>query len=120
VLTFGIVQFLGIIAWFRLPNLPLPIPVGYLLVRNLIWLGFSMLITVSIIMGKRWAARLTLWGGVAMFLWLALDHLLLARSDYAFKSCVSNLLLFAVGLFIVLWSLNRTSSRKYIEECLDE
>ena len=120
VLTFGTVQLLGIFAWFKLPNLPLPVPAGYLLARNLAWLGFSIMLIASIIRGKSWAVRLSLWLGAATLLWSALAHLLLARSDYAFRSGWSNLLVFAVGLAIVLWSLNRPSSRAYFEESIHE
>lgn len=120
VLTFGIVQLLGWVSWFRLPDIPLDIPKGYLLIRSTAWGMYGVLTGVGLWLGRVWAPRLVRWGGIAVLTWFTLDRLILARSDYAFKSLPANWLLFLAGLCLILWILHRPTAKVFFSENRDE
>ncbi len=116
VLTFGIVQLLGWVSWFRLPDIPLDIPKGYLLIRSTAWGVYGVLTAVVLWLGRVWAPKLARWGGTAVLTWFTLDRLILARSDYAFKSLPANWLLFLVGLSLIWWTLQRSTAKEFFSE----
>ena len=115
-LAFSVIHVAGFVASFRLPELSLPFPDWYLLLRNGLW-GLSGLIAAGgLFFSRSWAPSFTQWAGLAFVIWYWSDRLLLARSDYAKRSWpAAATITLLVGLCI-LWILKRPSIQDFFRE----
>ncbi|TET81704.1 MAG: hypothetical protein E3J37_08770 [Anaerolineales bacterium] len=115
-LAFSAIHIAGLVASFRLPDLPLPFPDWYLLVRNGLW-GLSGLIAAGgLFFSRSWAPSFTRWAGLAFVLWYWSDRLLLARSDYAKRSWLAAATITLIAVFWLFWILNRPSIQDFFRE----
>lgn len=109
-------QFVGIAAWFTLPDIPISVPKGYLLLKNVFWGSVSLIAAVALFIRCSWAPKLTYIGAIAYAAWLAIDHLLFQRSDFASSSFPFTFGAMTLCFLIVIWVLTRPSVRRYYEE----
>ena len=115
-LAFSVIHFAGLVASFRLPELSLPFPDWYLLLRNGLW-GLSGLIAAGgLFFSRSWAPSFTQWAGFAFGLWYWSDRLLLARSDYAKRSWPAAAGLTLLAVLWLLWILKRPSIQDFFWE----
>jgi hypothetical protein len=116
------VLILSAASWVRfflalsLPDLPLSVPVWYLALVGVLW-GVTALVTaIGLLIGRSWASWITRWGGVAYVIWMGLDRLLLARSDYAVRTRPFELAVSLALLGCAWWILHSPSSREYFRK----
>ena len=115
-LAFSVIHVAGLVASFRLPELSLPFPDWYLLLRNGLW-GLSGLIAAGgLFFSRSWALSFTQWAGVAFAIWYWSDRLLLARSDYAKRSWPAAAAVTLLAGLWLLWILKRPSIQDYFRE----
>jgi len=115
-LAFSVIHFAGLVASFRLPELSLPFPDWYLLLRNGLW-GLSGLIAAGgLFFSRSWAPSFTQWAGLAFVLWYWCDRLLLARSDYAKRSWPAAVVVTLLAVLWLLWILKRPSIQDFFRE----
>ena len=115
-LAFSVIHIAGLVATFRLPELSLPFPDWYLLLRNGLW-GLSGLIAAGgLFFSRSWAPFFTQWTGVAFAIWYWSDRLLLARSDYAKRSWPAAGVLTLLAVLWLLWILRRPSILEFFRE----
>ncbi|MGB2896785.1 MAG: hypothetical protein WBB65_11555 [Anaerolineales bacterium] len=116
VLTFSVMQFAGLVAWFTLPDLPANVPKGYLLLKNGLWGSASLVAAMALFFRRNWAPKLMCTGAIVYGAWLWIDRLLLQRSDYARSSFPFTFGAMTLCFLIVIWILSRSSVRQYYEE----
>ncbi|MCK4741317.1 MAG: hypothetical protein KAS80_03445 [Anaerolineales bacterium] len=116
VLTFSVMQFAGLTAWFTLPDLPTSVPKGYLFMKNGFWGSVGLIAAMALFFGRNWAPKLTYIGAIAYAAWLWIDRLLLQRSDYASSSFPFTFGAMTLCFLIVIWILSRPSVHQYYEE----
>jgi len=116
VLTFGVVNLIGLAAWFKLPELPLALPSWYLPFRNAIWASAAIIASMGLFFGKWWSPRFARWACVIIFIWSVLDHLFLKRSAYASRSFMAHAILAIIALSLLFWILRQPSSKVFYGE----
>jgi hypothetical protein len=116
VLTFSVIQFAGLTAWFTLPDLPASVPKGYLFLKNGFWGSVSLICAMALFFRRLWAPKLMYIGAIAYAAWLWVDRLLLQRSDYASSSFPFTFGAMSLCFLIVIWILSRPLVRTYYEE----
>jgi len=116
VLTFGVVNLIGLAAWFKLPELPLALPSWYPPFRNAIWASAGFIAAGGLFFGKWWSPRVTRWACVIIFIWSMLDHLFLKRSAYASRSILAHALLATIAIVVLFWVLKQPSSKVFYGE----
>ncbi|MES0338743.1 MAG: hypothetical protein ABUK16_01965 [Anaerolineales bacterium] len=116
VLTFSVMQLAGITAWVTLPDIPISVPKGYLLLKNGFWGSVGLIAAVALFFRCSWAPKLTYIGAIAYAGWLGIDRLLLQRSEFAKSSFPFTFGVITLCSLIVIWILSRPSVRQYYEE----
>jgi hypothetical protein len=116
VLTFSVIQFAGLTAWFTLPDLPISVPKGYLLLKNGFWGSVGLIAAMALFFRCSWAPKLTYIGAIAYAVWLWIDRSLLQQSDFANSSFPFTFGVMTLCFLIVIWILSRPSVRQYYEE----
>lgn len=116
VLTFSVLQFAGLAAWFTLPDLPASIPMGYLFFKNLLWGSIGLIAAMALFFRRSWAPRFTCIAAIAFTAWMWIDRLLLQRSDYARSSFAFTFGAVTLSFLILIWILSRPSVQQYYEE----
>ena len=109
-------QFIGLTAWFTLPDIPISVPKGYLLLKNGFWGSVGLIAAVALFFRCSWAPKLTYIGAIAYAGWLGIDRLLLQRSEFAKSSFPFTFGVITLCSLIVIWILSRPSVRQYYEE----
>jgi uncharacterized membrane protein len=113
VLIFSAGQFVGVFAWFSLPELSLTVPQSYLLAKNLAWGLISLVAGIGLITGRRWALPLGIWGTLVYTAFQLFDVLVLRSSEYAIRSRLFNVIA-ALGILILIeWFLTRPGVQSY-------
>lgn len=116
VLTFSVMQFAGLTAWFTLPDIPISVPKGYLLLKNSFWGSVGLIAAVAIFFRCSWAPKFTYIGAIAYAAWMGIDRLLLQRSEFAKSSFPFTFGVITLCFLIVILILSRPSVRQYYEE----
>ncbi len=109
-------QFVGLAAWFTLPDIPISVPKGYLLLKNVLWGSVGLIAATALFFRCSWAPKLTYIGAIAYAAWLWIDRLLLQQSDFASSSFPFTFGAMTLCFLIVVWILSRPSVRQYYEE----
>jgi hypothetical protein len=113
VLIFSAGQFIGVFAWFSLPDVSLTVPRNYLLLKNLSWALIALAAGAGLIAGRRWALRLTTWGALAFALFQLFDIFMLRSSEFAQQTKAFDAAATLAILSLVLWSLTRPGVQNY-------
>jgi hypothetical protein len=113
VLIFSAGQYVGIVAWFSLPELSLTVPRGYLLVKNLFWASISLVAGTGLLLGWKWALGLTTWGAIAYATFRIFDLFVLRSSEFALQVRNFSLATTLVILSLLLWAANRPNVKSY-------
>ena len=115
-LAFSVIHLAGLAASFRLPELSLPFPDWYLLLRNGLWGLGGLIAAGGLFFSRSWALSFTQWAGVAFAIWYWSDRLFLARSDYAKHSWPAAATITLLAGLCILWILKRPSVQDFFRE----
>jgi hypothetical protein len=113
VLIFSAGQFVGVFAWFSLPDLSLTVPPSYLLMKNLAWGLISLVAGIGILFGRRWALPLSIWGAAAYTLFYLFDVCILRSSEYAQQARLFNIVATLGILILFEWLITRPGVQSY-------
>jgi hypothetical protein len=103
-------------ASFRLPELQLPFPAWYFVLRNGTWTLIGLLATGALFFGRPWAASFTSYGALVFVFWYWIDRLVFARSDFTNRSWPATAVVTIVVLSSLLWVLRRPSLQNFLSE----
>ncbi len=119
VLTFSAVQFIGLSAWFRLPDLALTVPGWYLPGKSLVW-GIAALVgSVGLFSGKPWSTGVLRWLAILYLLWFWVDRLIVRSASFGRQALPLYGTLISLACLLILWMLGWESTRAYVEEPLE-
>jgi hypothetical protein len=107
VLIFSAVQFVGVFAWFSLPDLSLTVPRSYLLLKNLFWGIVSLIAGVGLIIGQGWALPFSRWGAVAFAAFQLFDFIVLRSSQFARQARTINISATLGTVALLFWLMSR-------------
>jgi hypothetical protein len=118
VLTFSILQFAGLSAWYRLPELAWSVPGWYLPGKSLV-LGVGALVgSVGLFSGKLWSTRVLHWLAVLYLVWFWADRLIIRSASFTRQALPLYGTLISLACLLILWMLGWESTRAYVEEPL--
>lgn len=113
VLIFSAGQFIGVFAWFSLPDVSLTVPRNYLLLKNLSWALIALAAGAGLIAGRRWALSLTTWGALAFALFQLFDIFVLRSSQFARQTKAFDAAATLGILSLVMWLMTRPGVQTY-------
>ncbi len=116
ILFISFISVSGLIASFRIPDLPISLPYWYLYLRNGLWGLGSVIAAMGLFLGRSWSLNLTRWGSLFISLWYWSDRLLLSRSDYARRSWPAGVVVTLIVLIWIFWILTRPAIQCYFRE----
>lgn len=116
ILLFSAVHLSGLLASFRLPELRLPFPVWYFVLRNGIWTLIGLVAAGALFFGRSWALSFTSYGALAFVFWYWIDRLIFTQSDYADRSWPATAVVTLILLSSLFWILRRPSLRYFLSE----
>lgn len=116
VLIFTAVQVSAVLAWFRLPELPLHVWRGYLLVKTLFWGLAGAGVAVGLFFGRPWSPPLATFGSWLFVLWFWIDRLwlVLPENNRTAKGVLAALTLGSASA--ITWVLSRSAVRQFFGE----
>lgn len=113
VLIFSAVQLVGAFAWFSLPELPLAVPRGYLLFKNLFWGVLSLAAGTGMLIGRSWALTLSRWGAAAYLVFQTINITVLQSSEYALRARTFNISATLGSVMLFYWLSSRPGVHNY-------
>lgn len=113
VLIFSAVQFAGLAAALALPDIPLTVPVWYLIVKKSLWAVASLVAALGMFFGNVWAIHLLRWTSIIINVWLWLDRAILVRSNSTRQAWLLPLGFSVLTLFVLFGVLGRESAKRY-------
>ncbi|HEY44795.1 MAG TPA: hypothetical protein G4O11_12505 [Anaerolineae bacterium] len=116
ILVFSVVHLSGLVAGFRLPELPLSFPVWYLYLRNGIWALVGLVASGALFFGRSWSQPFTRYGALFFVIWYWGDRLILTRSDFAQHSWPATAFVTVIALLALFLILRQPSIQSYLSE----
>jgi hypothetical protein len=114
---FHLIKFLQVLRdWSVLAELSLLVPPIYLAADGLVWFITGGGLAWGLWKGRPWARLVGHIISLLYFLGFWIDRLWIANPDRLLRRWPVNLLISLASLALVLWSLNRPSSREYFQE----
>jgi hypothetical protein len=99
-----------------LPDLPLPFPEWYLIVKNGLWSIAGLIVTGGLFSGQSWGPPFARLSAIGISIWYWGDRLFLARSDFVHRAwpvAAAITLLIMAWLF---WTLKRPTVQDFFME----
>ncbi|OGO18610.1 MAG: hypothetical protein A2Z14_12155 [Chloroflexi bacterium RBG_16_48_8] len=116
VLIFSILFIIRLFLSYRMPDLPIQVPLWYMSLTGLIWGLGGLILSYALFRTFSWALHLLRWGSLCFVVWYWADRLQFVHSEYGRITWPASIFLSLIALGVIYWCQRKPDVQAAFQE----